>query len=113
MGFRESAKAALEADRLHAVPARWVEGAVACREFHPDYGFYSKQAGDSARSDASADALWRVICRFGHRGDFFYAGWLWWPRRLLDWLVGGPGMSHRRRHPTELRVGDRRSTRVR
>jgi hypothetical protein len=25
----------------------------------------------------------------------------------MDWLVGGPGLSKGRRHPTELRVGDR------
>jgi hypothetical protein len=25
----------------------------------------------------------------------------------MDWLVGGPGMTRGRRHPTELRIGDR------
>ncbi len=106
LGFRDAAVEALEADRKHAVPARWVEGSVACREFHPQYGFYSKQAGDSADSSASADALWRVICRVGHQGDFFYAGVLWWLRRALDWIVGGPSFRRKRRHPDELRVGD-------
>ena len=33
-------------------------------------------------------------------------GWLWWQRSLLDWLVGGPGLTRGRRHPTELRIGD-------
>lgn len=106
LGFRDAAIEALEADRKHAVPARWVEGAVACREFDPEYGFYSKQAGDSADSSASADALWRVVCRVGHQGDFFYAGVLWWLRRALDWVVGGPSFRRKRRHPDELRVGD-------
>jgi uncharacterized protein YbjT (DUF2867 family) len=106
LGFRESATEALEAERMHSVPARWVEGAVACRKFDPEYGFYAKQAGDSAVSDASADALWRVICRVGNNGDFFYARWLWWLRRALDWMVGGPSFRRKRRHPDELRVGD-------
>jgi uncharacterized protein YbjT (DUF2867 family) len=106
LGFRESATEALEAERMHSVPARWVEGAVACREFDPEYGFYAKQAGDSAISDASADALWRVICRVGNNGDFFYARWLWWLRRTLDWMVGGPSFRRKRRHPDELRIGD-------
>ena len=97
---------ALEADRQHAIPARWVEGAMACREFHPQYSFYAKQTGDSASTAASADALWRVVCRIGHQGDFFYAGFLWWLRRALDWLVGGPSFRRKRRHPDELRVGD-------
>jgi uncharacterized protein YbjT (DUF2867 family) len=106
LGFREAATEALEADLKHAVPARWIEGAIACREFHPEYGFYSKQAGDSAITGASSDALWRVVCRVGSKGDFFYAGVLWWLRRVLDWIVGGPSFRRRRRHPVSLRVGD-------
>ncbi len=106
LGFREAAVAALEADRKHAVPARWVEGAIACREFRPEYSFYSKQTGDSGHSSASAEALWRVVCRVGENGDFFYAGWLWWLRRRLDWIVGGPSFRRKRRHPDDLRVGD-------
>jgi len=106
LGFREAAAEALEADRKHSVPARWVEGSIACREFRPEYAFYAKQAGDSTITDASADKLWRVICRFGDDGDFFYARWLWWPRRALDWIVGGPSLRRKRRHPVELRVGD-------
>jgi hypothetical protein len=32
--------------------------------------------------------------------------WLWWIRSVMDWLVGGPGLTRGRRHPTELRIGD-------
>jgi len=106
LGFREAAVEALEADRKHALPARWVEGATACREFRPEYGFYSKKASASSDSSASAEALWRVICRVGKGGDFFYAKWLWWPRRCLDWILDGPSLRRKRRHPDELRVGD-------
>jgi uncharacterized protein YbjT (DUF2867 family) len=106
LGFREAAVEALEADRKHAVPARWVEGATACREFRPEYGFYPKQTGDVAHTSASAEALWRVVCRVGKNADFFYANWLWWLRRCLDWIFGGPSFRRKRRHPDELRVGD-------
>ena len=106
LGFREAAVEAIEADRKHALPARWVEGAIACREFRPEYGFYSKQTGESNHSSASAEALWKVICRVGQDGDFFYANWLWWLRRCLDWVLGGPSFRRKRRHPDELRVGD-------
>jgi uncharacterized protein YbjT (DUF2867 family) len=106
LGFREAAVEALEADRKHAVPALWVEGSVARHEFQPEYGFYSKRAGDSISSDASADDLWRVVCRIGQDGDFFFANWLWWLRRSLDWVVGGPSFRRKRRHPEDLRVGD-------
>ena len=106
LGFREAAEEALEAERKHEVPARWVEGAIAVREFRPEYSFYAMQQGDTLETDASAEALWRVIRRFGHEGDFFYAAWLWWLRRAIDWIAGGPSFRRKRRHPNELRTGD-------
>jgi len=106
MSFRAAAREALDADRRHAIPARWVEGAIACREFRPEYSYYSMQQGASASTTATADALWRNICRFGKNDDFFHAPALWWLRRALDWLAGGPSFRRKRRHPDELRVGD-------
>ena len=106
LGFTQAAADALDLDRKHAVPARWVEGSIACRNFHPEYAFYAKRAGDSRLTDASADSLWRVILTFGNEGDYFYANALWWIRRALDWLVGAPSFRRKRRHPSELRTGD-------
>jgi len=106
MGLEESIQAAIQADREHAVLARWVEGAIACRNYHPEYGFYAMRAGGTAHGPASADEVFRVVCKIGDDGDYFYANVLWWLRRALDWLVGGPSFRRRRRHPTELRVGD-------
>jgi hypothetical protein len=31
---------------------------------------------------------------------------VWWLRELIDWMVGGPGFTHGRRDPVDLRVGD-------
>lgn len=104
--FRESATAALDADRKFEIPARWVETATACGEFRPEYSFYSMQQQGSATSAADAEALWAEICRFGSNGDFFFARPLWWLRRALDWLVGGPCFRRERRHPEILRAGD-------
>jgi uncharacterized protein YbjT (DUF2867 family) len=105
LDFDSAASEALDADRKHTVPARWVEGSIVCRSFRPDYGFYAKQAEGSAVSDRSPAELWAVISRVGDRGDFFYGRWLWWVRRVFDWCVGGPSF-RKRRHPTELGVGD-------
>jgi uncharacterized protein YbjT (DUF2867 family) len=101
-----AAAEALEADRQHAVPARWVEGSIACRSFRPQYSYYAKQAEGNASTEATAEAVWAEVCRFGTGGDFFYARGLWWLRRAMDWLVGGPSFRRGRRHPDELRVGD-------
>ena len=52
------------------------------------------------------EAIYKEICRIGHNGDFFSARILWWMRRAIGWLIGGPSFRRRRRHPEELRVGD-------
>ena len=106
MGLEESIRAAIEADRAHAAVARWVEGAIACRNYHPEYGFYAKRAGAVAHGPAPAEEVFRVVCAIGEGGDWYYANALWWLRRAADWLVGGPSFRRSRRHPTELRVGD-------
>ena len=106
MGLQESVRAAIEADRSHSTVARWVEGAIACRNYRPEYGFYAMRAGGTAHGPASADEVFRVVCTIGEGGDYFYANALWWLRRALDWLAGGPSFRRTRRHPSELRVGD-------
>ena len=106
MGLEEAVRAAIEADRNHTVVARWVEGAIACRNFRPEYGYYAKRAGGTAQGPASADEVFRVVCGIGEGGDWYYANLLWWIRRAADWLAGGPSFRRQRRHPTELRVGD-------
>ena len=105
LGFDAAAAAALEADRQHSMPAHWVESAVPCETFNPDYSYYPKQAQGRALTTARAADIWAFITRIGHEGDFFHARPLWWLRRSLDWIVGGPSF-RRRRHIGVLRVGD-------
>jgi len=106
MSLEDAIGAAIETDRTHAVLARWVEGAIACRNFHPDYSYYAKRAGATAAGPASPGSVFDVVCRIGGDAGWFYADSLWWIRRAVDWFVGGPSFRRRRRHPTELRVGD-------
>ncbi|MGI9262350.1 MAG: SDR family oxidoreductase, partial [Woeseiaceae bacterium] len=106
LGFRSAATEALAADRQHSVPARWIEGSIGRPEFRPEYSFYAMQQSGYAKTDASTEELWKVICRIGNNNDFFYANWLWWLRRVIDWMVGGPSFRRKRRHPDLLRVGD-------
>jgi uncharacterized protein YbjT (DUF2867 family) len=106
LDFAAAAAEALEAERQHAVPVRWVESAAVCETFRPEYSFYAKQESGDALTGAAAEPIWSVICQVGKGGDFFYARLQWWIRRAMDWMVGGPSMRRRRRHPTELRTGD-------
>lgn len=104
--FRESVIAALQAERDHQVSARWTEGAFPYRAFRHDYAFYAKRASGTATATASPASLWKVVTAIGGDNRYYTLNFLWWLRELLDWLVGGPGFTHGRRHPTDLRVGD-------
>jgi hypothetical protein len=104
--FRESVLAALDAERREKVPARWVEGSLACRNFEPGYAFYAKRESGSALSTAPIVEIWQQITAIGGRNGYYYLNFLWKIRGLMDWLIGGPGLRRERRHPRHLRVGD-------
>jgi len=106
MTFRESVEAALDAEQNNTVSAHWAEGSIVCRNFHPEYAYYAKRAGGTATTGASKEALWRQVMAFGGAEGYYYADYLWFLRRLINWFAGGPSFYRRRRHPRELRVGD-------
>lgn len=106
LGFREAVAVTLEADRNHAVPARWVEGSIACRDWNPRHAFYAKKYCGEHETRASRAALFEVLQQFGRSGDFYSHRLLWWLRRAFDWLVGGPSFRTGRRDPDTLRMGD-------
>jgi uncharacterized protein YbjT (DUF2867 family) len=106
LGLEASVAAARAADIQHAVVARWVEGSIACRNFRPEYGFYAKRCGAVADGPVRVEDVYATFCGIGGAPGWFYAGPLWFVRRAVDWLLGGPSFRRRRRHPTELRVGD-------
>jgi uncharacterized protein YbjT (DUF2867 family) len=108
LGFREAVAAVFAAERSsEPVVARWIEGAFAVRKQRIDYAYYAKRASASQVTDASPAAVWSVLREIGGERGWFYLNGLWQLRETLDWLAGGPGRRHGRRHPTELRVGDR------
>ena len=106
LDYREAVTAALDAERRQAVAARWTEGALMYRNYRQDYAFYAKRASGSAVTDAAPADVWRVVTSIGGRNRYYALDFLWTLRELADWLVGGPGLSHGRRHEAELRVGD-------
>lgn len=106
LGFDEAVRAALEAERNHAVAARWTEGTLMYRAYRPDYAYYAKKASGHAIASARPEALWRVVTRIGGANRYFFLDFLWTLREIADWLVGGPGLTRGRRDPNDVRVGD-------
>ncbi len=107
LGFGASVAAAMQAEQTHTVAARWSEGLLMFRGFRLDNAFYAKRASGTAVGGASPAAVWHTVASIGGDNGYYSMGWLWWLRGVLDWLVGGPGLTRGRRHPTELRIGDR------
>jgi len=106
LGLDASIRAAIDADRQHAVIARWVEGSIACRNFRPEYAFYAMREGATATGNVTPEQVFATVCTIGGDDGWFFANVLWWIRGAIDWLVGGPSFRRSRRHPTQLRVGD-------
>ena len=104
--FKQSVASALAAEQNNSISAHWAEGSIVCRNFHPEYAYYAKRAGGEVTTEASASAIWRQVTAFGGVDGYYYADTLWFLRRLINWFAGGPSFSRRRRHPTDLRVGD-------
>lgn len=107
MDFRQSVETAFAAERESKVEARWVEGAFSMRKERFDYAYYAKRASGSAITDAAPTSLWKVVTAIGGENRYYYMNTLWTIRELMDWAVGGRGMQRGRRHPRDLRVGDR------
>jgi len=106
LDFRAAVEATLAAERENAVASRWTEGALMFRDYRPDYSFYAKRITGAAEADTPVNAVWDTIVRIGGSRGYYYLNWLWRTREVLDWLVGGPGLRHGRRHPSDLRIGD-------
>jgi uncharacterized protein YbjT (DUF2867 family) len=105
--FRESVEAVFEAERRQGIQARWTEGAFSMRQNRSDYAFYAKQASAIAKTTASRAAVWQVVTVIGGDNRYYKFNALWTWREVIDWLLGGPGLNRGRRHPTQLRVGDK------
>ncbi len=107
LSVREAIDAAFAAERERAVRARWSEGDFAIRGYRHDVAYYAKRAGGSALAAASPAAVWKQVATIGGDNRYYYMNALWTLREIMDWCVGGPGLTRGRRHPEDLRLGDR------
>jgi len=74
---------------------------------HGDYTHYAKRASGSAETTASPASLWKVVSAIGGDNGYYYLNSLWRLRELIDGVVGGSGLRRTRRHPSDVRLGDR------
>jgi uncharacterized protein YndB with AHSA1/START domain len=72
-----------------------------------DYAYYAKRASGTSETRADPAAVWRLVSAIGGDNRYYYLDTLWSIREWMDWAIGGPGRMRGRRHPQNVRTGDR------
>lgn len=112
LSCREAIRRALRLSLKHDVESHWSDaGSLPPAErAHPGDSTWS---GGTVYSDCrslvvqgSPEQLWRAVVRIGGENGYYYGGFLWRLRGLMDTLLGGPGDRRGRRDPDTLRAGD-------
>ncbi|SDD36649.1 Uncharacterized conserved protein YbjT, contains NAD(P)-binding and DUF2867 domains [Geodermatophilus telluris] len=112
LGFDEAVRLAVLKVRDNAVDTRWTGASVPGAPSDPlpsdpDWAGGSLYLDERTReTDASPDALWRVVEGIGGETGWYSFPLAWEVRGWLDRAVGGVGLRRGRRDPRDLYVGD-------
>jgi uncharacterized protein YbjT (DUF2867 family) len=107
MNYREAVALALEKINKKAVETRW------SGSYGDDDDTYRLTDREglikevrTVLTGASAESVYRSFTSIGGDKGWLTWSWAWKLRGLLDKIVGGPGLSRGRRHPTEVLIGE-------
>ena len=107
LDYREAVRLALEKINERAVETRW-SGSYG--EDETTYRMTDREGVfkevRTVLTDASTESVFRSFTSIGGDKGWLAWGWAWKLRGLMDKIVGGPGLSRGRRHPTEVRIGE-------
>ncbi|MEJ2582522.1 MAG: DUF2867 domain-containing protein [Acidobacteriota bacterium] len=104
-GVRESLDAELGQVAADAVETSWTDTDLISGD--PDWdGGTAFVHREKTEVIASAEELFRSVCRIGGRHGCYAADSLWRLRGLMDRVIGGPGLDRGRRSPDQIRHGD-------
>jgi uncharacterized protein YbjT (DUF2867 family) len=105
LGVRESIDAALGKVAVGRVETSWTDAGPI--EGDPDWaGGATFVHREETEVEASAEDVFRSVCRIGGRHGGYAADFLWRLRGFMDRLVGGPGLDRGRRSADRIRHGD-------
>lgn len=112
LGFDEAVRLAVQKVRNNAVDTRWTGASVPGAPSDPlpsdpDWAGGSLYLDERTReTDATPDALWRVVEGIGGETGWYSFPLAWEVRGWMDRAVGGVGLRRGRRDPSDLHVGD-------
>ncbi len=106
MNYRDAVELALSKINEKAVETRWSVS-------HTDEETYRLTDNEGVikeirqvLTEASAESVFRSFTSVGGENGWLVWSWAWEIRGLMDKIIGGPGLSRGRRHPTELLIGE-------
>lgn len=107
MNYREAVALALEKIDEKAVETRW-SGSYG--DDAPTYEMTDREGifkeVRTVTTDVSAESVYKSFTSIGGDKGWLAWGWAWKLRGFMDKIVGGPGLSRGRRHPTEVLIGE-------
>lgn len=106
MSYREAVALALSKINEKAVETRWSGSYTDDRTYRLTDNEGVIEEVRTVLTDASAESVFRSFTSIGGENGWLVWGWAWQLRGLIDKIIGGPGLSRGRRHPTELLVGE-------
>lgn len=105
LSARDAIEKAVSKSRLDEMETSWADAGVMPGD--PDW------AGGRVYTDcreigisATAEEVFRAICRLGGKNGYYSSNWLWRLRGAMDRFIGGPGLRRGRRHPDTISFGD-------
>jgi uncharacterized protein YbjT (DUF2867 family) len=105
LGVRESIDAALGKVAEGRVETSWSDAGLIAGD--PDWaGGTTFVHREETEVEATAEEVFRSVCRIGGRHGWYAMDFLWRLRGLMDQLVGGPGLDRGRRSADQIRHGD-------
>jgi uncharacterized protein YbjT (DUF2867 family) len=105
LSVREAIDAALGKQSADQMETSWSDAGV----MPGDPAWAGGDAYEDRRSteiDASAEVVFRALCKLGGENGYYCSPVLWRIRGVLDRLVGGPGLSRGRRSRDMVAYGD-------
>ncbi|MCR8670830.1 SDR family oxidoreductase [Agrococcus sp. HG114] len=112
IGYRQAVRLALVRERSGDIESSWRSATIEGAPSDPlpsDPKWSGSTVFEDARervTDASPEAVWRVIESIGGERGWYSVPLLWSVRGLADRVAGGVGLRRGRRDPDRLREGD-------
>jgi uncharacterized protein YbjT (DUF2867 family) len=106
MNYRDAVGLALSKINEKAVETRWSGSQTDERTYRLTDNEGVIKEIRQVLTRASAESVFRSFTSIGGENGWLVWRWAWEIRGLMDKIIGGPGLSRGRRHPTELLIGE-------